>query len=132
MDHGITIGHPLIDAQHTELLACIRRLRNLAACNPDQELVSEQLGRITSLAVAHFEAEEQLMATLALPAGHLLAHREDHRRIMNEVTDFHLESMGGHHATFETTVAKVHNWIVVHLHEFDSHLMPFFASDTAA
>lgn len=122
------VGHPLIDLQHASLIACIKRLEGMAAESPDWEVVDDQLTKVTTLTAEHFETEESVMLELKMPVAFFEAHRQEHRRILGEIADFHLNALQGHREHLESVAAMLHDWIIAHLQKYDCQLLPLLSA----
>jgi hemerythrin-like metal-binding protein len=107
------VGIRAIDGQHREMLELVNRLlEGLHASREQGELVEtlRQLVRATEHNVA---TEERLMREYGLEADH---HREEHRRLLASVRDFHLRLEP--EAVAESS-RFLRQWLLGHIEEDD-------------
>ena len=122
MHSKLVLGEPSIDRQHEELLS---RFESLSSAGISTERLSDTLSGLTVQICSHFRAEEMIMTQLSLPEGMYHEHCQDHLRIIEEITNTHLDSMYGRGISPEQVISKVANWVVQHLVEFDLTLKPY-------
>jgi len=100
MNKHLLLGVPNIDHQHDELL---RSLQHLLAAGKCDEGFSEVISRLTIQIHDHFQSEERFMAGLALPPEMMREHEREHSRIIEELTQMHLDTMAGLRLSFGTS-----------------------------
>ena len=124
MNKHLLLGVPYIDHQHDELL---RSLQHLLAAGKCDEGFSEVISRLTIQIHDHFQSEERFMAGLALPPEMMREHEREHSRIIEELTQMHLDTMAGLRLSFEDIIGHFVSYISQHVIEFDLRLKPYIA-----
>lgn len=119
MSDALLIGHPSIDHQHQELLRTFQKLQALAA---HDDAANETLSVLTTQLCEHFVSEETVMKQLEIPEPMFLEHELEHRRILTDVVQVHLEAMRGANLDYPALMIKVADWITAHIVDFDLEL----------
>lgn len=122
MSDVLLIGHSSIDHQHQELLRTFQKLQSLVA---HDDAANETLSTLTTQLCEHFTSEEAVMKQLAIPEPMFLEHELEHRRILTDVVQVHLEAMHGTQLDYPTLLAKVADWITTHIVDFDLALKQY-------
>lgn len=117
----IRIGHPQIDAQHDELFHCIRQLEKIGGMTHRPNRLTKILQDLQMMVSHHFEAEEAVMAELAIPEPIIKIHQDEHQRILLEIAAV----IGQTEMDLVAICAQAGNWIDKHLAEFDAPLIQF-------
>lgn len=129
MNRSLLLGSPTIDHQHQGLFALLERLSGLPSKQNHEEEVSDILGRLTKQLQHHFLTEETVMDRLNMPKVMLRAHYAAHHRIIEELTQLHMDSMAGKTRPLETIIADVGRWVYQHLIEYDLEMKPYINGD---
>lgn len=124
MSDVLLIGHPSIDHQHQELLRTFQRLQTLVA---HDDKANETLSTLTNQLCEHFVSEEEVMKQLEIPELMFLEHELEHRRILTDVVQVHLEAMHGTRLDYPALLAKVADWITAHIVDFDLDLKQYIS-----
>ena len=122
MNKHLLLGVPNIDHQHDELL---RSLQHLLAAGKCDEGFSEVISRLTIQIHDHFQSEERFMAGLALPPEMMREHELEHSRIIEELTQIHLDTMVGLRLPFEEIIGRIASYVSQHVIDFDFRLKPY-------
>lgn len=107
----LAVGNELIDAGHRAL--CARLSAILAARksigHERLAILLEQLGRETE---AHFEMEEQLMASCSYE--HAVTHVDEHQKILNEFAHL-IDDWRDQHISTELLCRFLYRWLLRHI-----------------
>lgn len=122
MNTNLILGIPDIDHQHTELF---RSFELLSSAERSNAIFSDILSRLTLQICSHFASEERLMASLKLPGEMLLEHHQAHQKIVEDLTQIHLNAMCGQDTPFDKMIAKIAHCVSNHLVVFDLELKPY-------
>lgn len=122
MNTNLMLGVPDIDHQHAELF---RSLQSLISATPSEEIISDILSRLTLQICAHFAAEERFMADLKLPDEVLCEHHQAHQKIVEDLTEIHLNTMSGLPTPFEKMIPTVAHCVSNHLVVYDLGLKDY-------
>jgi hemerythrin len=124
-DNSLSVGHPLIDAQHRDLFTQFGEL--LAACEQGQGLarLRQLFEFLDAYVIEHFHAEEALMAQHRYPQmqEHQAAHRMFSARLAALQTDL-TENGPSVPVLIHTNKALIY-WLTEHIRKVDSHLADF-------
>lgn len=130
MNANLSLGAPLIDLQHQELFASLRKLTDSGETQFPDEVLSDVLTQLGAQIRHHFTTEEKLMLAISLPEAMLRQHRDAHSLILEELTQLHLDAMHGKASHLPEIIATVSKWVQQHLIEFDLALKPYIAAHT--
>jgi hemerythrin len=125
MNPSLLLGSPTIDQQHQGLFALLERLSGLPRNQDHADEVSDILGKLTKQLQHHFLTEETVMERLSMPNTLLRAHYAAHHRIVEELTQLHMDSMAGRQRPLETIIADVGKWVYQHIVEYDLEMKPY-------
>ena len=128
MNKHLLLGVPEIDHQHSELF---HSLQHLLAVGLNEEALSEVLSRLTRQIHAHFASEERFMAGLNMPAAMLREHEQAHSRIVEGLTQIHLDTMLGLRLPIDEVIDRVTAYVEHHINDFDSELKAFLPQSEA-
>jgi hemerythrin len=129
MNQSLLLGSPTIDHQHQGLFALLERLSGLPRNTNHEEEVSDILGKLTKQLQHHFLTEETVMDRLAMPNAMLKAHRAAHHKIIEELTQLHMDSMAGRPHSLDTIITDVSRWVYQHVLEYDLEMKPYINGD---
>ena len=125
MNPSLLLGSPTIDHQHQGLFALLERLSSLPRTHEHEEEISDILGKLTKQLQHHFLTEETVMDRLSMPITLVRAHYAAHHRIVEELTQLHMDSMAGRQRPLETIIADVGKWVYQHIVEYDLEMKPY-------
>lgn len=123
---SLSVGHPIIDSQHKELVRRIARLVDLInSGNVTQEEMVEVLGFIADYTDEHFSTEEKMMQLADYPEYE--QHRQQHLWFMNEVNELMKEYIiNGISDRLKSNIQQVLiDWLVGHIKGTDKKLGKF-------
>ena len=90
---GYSLGHPLIDAQHKELLNLSNRLLDLTGAGANQEVVEAALDELLDHVMLHFKDEEATMQEIGYPE--LKAHQSIHQQLLDSASQMRRDVTAG-------------------------------------
>ncbi len=122
MNKHLLLGVPEIDHQHSELF---HSLQHLMAVGLNEEALSEVLSRLTRQIHHHFACEERFMAGLDIPEALLREHEQAHSRIIEGITQIHLDTMLGLRLPIDEVIGRVAAYVEHHVIDFDLGLKAF-------
>lgn len=113
-------GHPVIDAQHKELIDAINHL--LTACQQGQGMdkVNATLDFLVSYVKRHFSEEEALQQKSNYPD--FLNHRSLHEALNKVVVELstELRQTGATPSVVNKIIRSVGDWLVTHIQQQDA------------
>jgi len=112
-DARYEVGVRVIDGQHREMLELVNRLLEGLRDGRDAGELVEILRELVRAAEHNVATEERLMAELGLDAAH---HREEHRRMIDAVRNFHIHLEPEALAESSRFLRK---WLLEHIDEDD-------------
>ena len=112
-------GHPVIDAQHQEILGAFNQV--VAATEAGSGEVLEALAHLIELTVAHFRMEEALMANA--DAVGLNDHRQVHARLTRQLQELAGKLSRGETALGPPIFDFMEEWLLCHIHFEDMDLV---------
>jgi hemerythrin len=119
---SLSVGYAAIDAQHRELVGRFNDL--LEACRKGQgkEKVAALFGFLDDYVVAHFGAEERLMAEHGYPAT--AEHKSQHAYFVGKLAELKaaLREGGASFALVIDTNQILFDWIIEHIRNVDVQL----------
>lgn len=126
-----SVGDPVIDAQHQQLIAT---MNELAALIDRQQPRIEDAGRIFgALAIyvlEHFSYEEARLAEAAYPAADLARHKATHIELMRQIRDFQRRVNDGDTAALRDLLPFLTGtWLTEHICDTDRRYVPYLKAD---
>jgi hemerythrin len=117
------VGVKTLDRQHAGLIADLNQLysamsKGKVTCGPDS-----QLRRLLRHAIAHFSAEEELMAAADYPA--LLQHRAKHLNFVRQVEKYLARCQVGDNTMHLPLLNFIRDWLTNHIEEEDRDYAPW-------
>lgn len=124
---GWLTGIETLDAQHTELAACINKVAGASCgtentqtgdCVARQEELSELVGNLYQTVKAHFEYEEAVMLKAEYPG--FAAHRREHIMLLAELTlAVNMEDESAHIQVDSKMLRELKTWFIAHVSHSD-------------
>ena len=128
-DHPETlwIGDPLIDSEHRALLRALGEI-TIASDTPEGrrdffDVLSQFGGALSS----HFEHEEALMRSIAMPDAAYAAHVQAHETIVEQYAVLNIDLMQGRQAPRNSVRQLVRQWILDHIIHHDLAIRDYLA-----
>jgi hemerythrin len=112
-----SVGVPEFDADHAEILAIARELRDALRLGSAPETVQELLDELLERTLAHFEREERVLIDTAYPL--LAEHLVSHNRLLRALLHFK-EDVRHRRYQPELAIKFIHTWVVEHVIVDDS------------
>jgi len=127
-----SVGDPIIDAQHRQLIGTMNQLSELLT--GDAYRLDDALTIFTQLAVYvldHFGYEEQCMAACNYPPAELAAHKATHAGLVKQVRDFQKKVGSGDREALRDLLPFLSGvWLTEHICHTDRQYMPFLKRST--
>ena len=119
----LSVGVPLIDQQHKELIRIAVLTLDAMKRNDGREYIDTVINKLREYTVFHFRYEEELMEDMLFPER--AEHGQEHIRLKNEVKQFQRE-LYLHNAPSPQTIREfVKDWLITHILTFDRNLAKF-------
>jgi len=118
---AIELGHPLIDAQHKQLLILAEAVVDPLLNSKHHQPGADELQALIDYARAHFAMEEGLMRE----AGYLdlAVHTNQHASLLTELRTYCSRVRHGQNTNPVGLVAFLWNWLVLHVDAADRQLV---------
>ena len=121
------IGDPLIDSEHRALLRALGEI-TIASDTPEgrrdfYDVLSQFGGALSS----HFEHEEALMRSIAMPDAAYAAHVQAHETIVEQYAVLNIDLMQGRQAPRNSVRQLVRQWILDHIIHHDLAIRDYLA-----
>ena len=125
---AIELGHPLIDAQHRQLLALAEAVVDPLADTTGQRPGAQALQALIDFAEKHFAMEQGLMRDAGYVDTDAHAHANQHASLLAELNTYCSRVRHGHNTDPAGMVAFLWNWIVLHVDGADRQLVQWLKS----
>lgn len=129
---ALSVGFPLIDAEHQELFRRVNQLMTAVSAGEAATEAPRLLMFLADYVVAHFAHEEALMARYSYPGGE--AHKRQHEGFMARVRELRAQfAEQGAAPTLVLSICRdVHDWLVNHISKSDVVLGAYLRQKCAA
>ena len=122
--HEISVGHPLIDMQHQQLISLFHQaVRVFSQSDRWTESCFEVLNDIAEGAMRHFDVEERLLSKNGYP--HLAEHRQRHCEYLNEINEAVFKAMREQIDKNQLLVI-LSDWLLHHITDADLMAQEYF------
>ncbi|WP_210398272.1 bacteriohemerythrin [Motiliproteus sediminis] len=125
-DDSLACGHPLIDAQHRQLLELIVALDSSADVQLEGDAAYSLLGTLSDYVKNHFSDEERWMEEIGYPE--LAAHREEHARFVDHNLDNARELLCHGSMPKADLVHHLTQWLLTHIKGSDHRIAEWAAA----
>jgi len=117
---NLETGHPVIDAQHKELINTVNTLLNACHEGLATDKVSETLEFLAMYTKKHFSEEEALQRQSNYPD--FVSHRNLHNSFMMAILDLseELKVAGPTPAVVNNLIRNVGDWLITHIQRQDT------------
>jgi len=122
-DPRLDTGHPVIDAQHRELLEAIHALHTALRKGEGKEGLAKVLGFLRDYTSVHFREEEALMSRHAYPDQ--LRHTHSHSELVAQVDVLLDQLRAGTQVLSFTVIGFLKTWLTDHIRGEDFHLAEY-------
>lgn len=128
-----SVGDPIIDAQHQQLIATMNQLSELLTSGADRlDEASSIFAQLAVYVLDHFGYEEQRMAACAYPPAELAAHKATHAGLVRQVREFQKRvGNGDREALHDLLPFLTGTWLTEHICHTDRQYVPFLKSGRA-
>ena len=113
-DPHLLIGIESIDNQHRQLFDVLRRLHSMSAKPEDSIEFTELLGRLGRDLMAHFDTEEKMLHSCAMPAAQVLEHLGSHTQILQQYAELNFDLMKHQPLARADILQRVERWVIDH------------------
>lgn len=120
---NLSVHDALIDQDHKTLINMVNELHDAADLEQDHLSLSKILTRLANYTQEHFQREEDLMQASAYPA--FKAHREQHRKLLERVTDLQHELNNARTLVALETAELLRFWLTSHILLSDKQFAEF-------
>jgi hemerythrin len=119
----LSVGVPLIDQQHKELIRIAVLALDAMKREDGREYIDTVINKLREYTVFHFRYEEELMESMHFPERS--EHGQEHVRLKNEVKQFQRELYLHNDPSPQTVRDFVKDWLITHILTFDRNLAKF-------
>ena len=116
--NNIRLGFELIDAQHEEIVACLRGLLAALSGNETRAELKWRADYLQHLTEAHFHTEEDLILRYAIRDQ--AQHRVEHENLLGQLEDL-LHEPGSYGMT--VLAHAMNDWLLPHIETLDAELV---------
>jgi hemerythrin-like metal-binding protein len=117
---SLSVNDPMIDNDHQVLIGMVNELHDAANLGKDYITLANILERLAVYTQEHFRREEDLMQAIAYPK--YKAHKEQHRKLLERVTDLQQELNRAREIVALETAELLRFWLTSHILLKDKHL----------
>lgn len=128
-DESLTVGHPLIDAQHRQLFDLIVELDRSPELHLEGDRAYALLGTLSDYVKNHFSDEERWMQEVGYPD--LEAHREEHAQFVDRNLDNARELLCHGSMSKADLVHHLTQWLLTHIKGSDHRIADWVAAQAA-
>jgi len=121
--HELSMGVPLIDEQHKQLIALANNLIEAVDRGQKRQAIEDALRRLREYTVFHFNSEEQLMKEVLYDKRG--DHALEHRRLKEQVKHYRRSIYYKENLNPEAVLTFLQSWLIKHLLETDRLLANF-------
>jgi hemerythrin-like metal-binding protein len=114
------VGHPVIDAQHKELVAIINRLHEAMLARRGRESLATVFQDLASYTRMHFGTEEELMARFSYIEA--AQHKKMHESLLGEIRKLEQGFKEGELSVTMATMTFLQSWLTTHIAQMDKKL----------
>jgi len=114
------------DNHHKTLMSLVNRLHENMMTGKGKTVLEPILGELKEYTKYHFSAEEMMMARYAY--SEFLAHREQHKALLNKLDDFQTRYKNGEAEMSIDLFKFLKEWLLNHIGREDNEYGEFFNS----
>ena len=129
---SLLIGVPSIDQEHRDLVARLGSLIANPEAHPGSEAFSEILDHLGRQITTHFQNEENIFTSFAMPVDEILSHVQAHHTILEQYTMLCLDLMRGKAPDHSEVLTMISHWIIGHVEDHDLKIRDYLRSETSA
>lgn len=122
-----SVGDPILDGQHRQLIGTMNHLAGLlAAGTPSFPEATQVFARLAVYVLDHFTYEEQRMAASGYPAAELAHHKAIHAELTQQVRGFQQRVAAGDSSALAELLPFLRGtWLLEHISETDRQYQPY-------
>jgi hemerythrin len=128
-DDRYKTGHELVDKQHQELFRMVNKLHDAIMANKGNEALAPTLQELAKYTIAHFRAEEGLMASTQYPA--LAVHKGKYDDLTREVQQLMERFREGKLVLSMTLSSFLAKWLKNHIQGDDIAMIKYVKAHSA-
>jgi hemerythrin-like metal-binding protein len=117
-----SLGQPEIDQQHLKCFELVNHFDDVIQMGLTAEL-GPILDDLIQVASAHFDHEEQVMASIGFPG--LPEHRKMHSELLKQVREMRTRMAAGGHVGTKSVVRFLADWLTNHILREDKEYKPY-------
>ena len=123
-NESFSVGIPLLDSQHMELIRIINKLIDSKDVKVDSEAISETLLNMTNYAMFHFKTEEEYLKEHGYPEFE--SHKKEHTGFRKQTIAFCTDTMANKDTIPDEILNFLKDWLVHHILVSDMKYKEFF------
>ena len=127
-DETLEIGHAAIDADHRKLVKLFNQLADAVRSHKGKTVCSSILDQVVQDAIAHFDLEEQLMASRGYPKK--VQHTAEHAILIREAANYRASFAADSADSHVAVINFPAEWLTRHFVTWDKELADFLAGDS--
>jgi len=117
---GLSVGHPMIDADHRVLVDMLNSLLNSLLDNQSNEILASSLDGLMDYAGSHFAREEAAMRASGYPDAEV--HFREHAEFARQIGAFKAKYDAGDTMLTLGVMKFLRNWLTDHILTVDKRL----------
>ncbi len=125
-DDSFSVGVPVLDEQHKELIKMINKLVESNQLSADSEIVSETLYDMTRYMNYHFRTEENYLLDSDYPG--YSTHKQQHDQFMEKTIQFCEETINRKENIPAEVLSFLMDWLTNHILKSDMQYKPHLNS----
>ncbi|NMG76685.1 bacteriohemerythrin [Aromatoleum diolicum] len=130
-----SVGDPVIDTQHAELIAIINELADQlqGAEGPAIAEARAVFDHLANYVTAHFAYEEDRIAAAGYPEERIVEHQAEHNSMLRKVQEFEQVFENGDADALQRMMPFLYGeWLIHHICGTDKDYMPYLAGGARA
>ena len=128
---SLLIGVPSIDQEHRDLIAQLDALMASPGAHPRSEAFSEILDQLGREITTHFQNEENIFTSFAMPADEILSHVQAHNAILEQYTGLCLDLMRGKALDHSIVLTMIKRWVIGHVEDYDLKIRDYLPAESS-
>lgn len=121
--NDLSVNVKKFDREHMKLIGIVNDLHSAMGSCRGKEAIAHSFGRLIDYTKSHFEAEEQLMETLAYPG--YLDHKAQHDELTKTIMHIHNEFFEGKMFITAHVMNLLKDWWSNHILRSDKRYAPY-------
>ena len=125
-NESFSVGIPLLDSQHMELIRMINKLIGAKDVRVNSEAISDTLLNMTNYAIFHFKTEEDYLREHGYPEFE--SHKKEHTGFRKQTLTFCTDTMAYKDSIPDEILTFLKDWLLHHILVSDMQYKEFFKS----